>query len=140
MKFLLFLLVLSLALFLNVVFTTLPLVLVVLLAFGLAQKSSVVFLAAFVYGIILDIFLLHLIGESAMFFLCALFLAFLYQKKLDVSSIYFMFIYCTFTCLIYLFIFRVNYVIWQTLGSSVIGLFCFVLFKPKVKYVSYGGL
>lgn len=69
--------------------TSLPLVLFTLILLAVKVRSSDVFLYAFVSGIVLDIMLVHPLGVSSIFFLSALLVIFLYERKYELSSLIF---------------------------------------------------
>lgn len=69
--------------------TSLPLVLLCLILLAVKTRTSDVFLIAFLSGLILDIMLVHPIGESSIFFLTVLLVIFLYERKYELSSLVF---------------------------------------------------
>lgn len=69
-----------------------PLVLMVLTLLYCSYRTEWIFLVAFASGILLDIFLVRPVGITSSFFLIFLFLIFLYQKKFEVTSPYFVFL------------------------------------------------
>ncbi len=85
--------------------TTLPLVLIVLLCGLIINKRRTVFYAAFVSGLLLDIFLLQTPGGSALFLLLFLYLILLYQKKYEINSYPFVAVSSFVGSYLYLFIF-----------------------------------
>lgn len=70
--------------------TTLPLTLLLLIVLYCLTRADWIFIAAFVAGIILDVFLIRPLGVSSIFFLSTLLLIFLYQRKFEITSMYFM--------------------------------------------------
>lgn len=84
-------LIFFLALFFQGSITTLPLLLIVLLLLYIFYRHEIVFLLAFISGVILDSLLVRSVGQSSIFFLSFLFLVFLYQRKFEISSYYFIF-------------------------------------------------
>src|SRR5262245_36757173 len=69
--------------------TTIPLLLGLLLVWYCLTQEKWIFIVAFFSGIFLDVFLVRQIGVSSLFFLVVLYLLFLYQRKFEISSYYF---------------------------------------------------
>lgn len=69
--------------------TSLPLVLLMLILLAVKVRSPNVFLYAFVSGLMLDIILVYPPGVSSVFFLSALLVIFLYERKYELSSLIF---------------------------------------------------
>ena len=67
--------------------TPTPLVWVVLLLIATMQRKTLGFFLGFVAGILLDIFILHPIGESSSIFMVFLFLVTLYERKYETQSL-----------------------------------------------------
>lgn len=84
--FVVLILLLIIATFLEGTMVALPLVLVCLLCFATVQKDASIFLLAFFAGLLLDILTLHPPGLSSLFFILILFLVFLYQRKYEINS------------------------------------------------------
>lgn len=80
---------LIIAVILQGVATSLPLVLLILILLAVKVRSSDVFLLAFISGIVLDIILVHPLGASSVFFLIVLLVIFLYERKYELSSLIF---------------------------------------------------
>lgn len=68
---------------------SLPFVFITLLFFAVTSQSRRVFLFALISGIILDAMMVRTIGSSSLFFCTFLFLVFLYQRKFEITSVYF---------------------------------------------------
>lgn len=90
--FLLFVVLLFLSLFLEGTVTTLPLVVVLLLLLMINRREGVVFVLAFISGLLLDILRLQTFGGTSLFLLCFLFLVLLYQRKYEIDSLPFVMI------------------------------------------------
>src|SRR6266700_5012533 len=67
--------------------TTLPLVLIFLLLLAIRRRDEVVFVVAFISGLVLDILRLHTVGGTSLFLLCFLFLVLLYERKYEIDSL-----------------------------------------------------
>lgn len=82
--------VLGLVLFLAILFEgtafSLPLVLNVLLVFYVIYGDSFVFPAAFFSGILLDLLLVRIVGQSSLFFITFLFIISLYESKFETKT------------------------------------------------------
>jgi cell shape-determining protein MreD len=90
--FLPFLILLLLVIFFEGTVTTLPLVVVLLLLLMINRRDGVVFILAFVSGLLLDLLRLQPLGETSLFLLCFLFLVLLYQRKYEIDSLPFVMI------------------------------------------------
>ena len=88
MKYLPFVL-LILAFFLESTIFAWPLVLGVLILFTALYREQWVLVVACVSGIILDILTFHFVGSSSLFFLVAMGVIFLYQRKFEIHSPFF---------------------------------------------------
>lgn len=128
MKKLFLCLVLFIAVFFEGSFTTIPLVLDVLLVSFVLSRDSWVFLASFLLGILLDIISLRLIGTTSIVFIILLFILTLYEKKFEVKTVYFVFLSSFFGSLIFLIVFRYDYVLQQAMISSFIAVLIFKIF------------
>lgn len=82
--FLLFLL--ALAVLFEGTVTMLPLVLICLLCLTIVTRDTIVFVAAFVAGILLDVFALRTVGITSLFLLSFVLLILLYQRKYEIYS------------------------------------------------------
>lgn len=89
MKYILTFIFLLIALFLQVAFLQLPFVLICLLVLAITIKEQWVFFVAFLMGILLDMLSFHLIGLSSLFFLLVLGVVFLYERKFEIQSFFF---------------------------------------------------
>lgn len=121
-------LVLFIAVFFEGSFTTIPLVLDVLLVSFVLSRDSWVFLASFLLGILLDIISLRLIGTTSIVFIILLFILTLYEKKFEVKTVYFVFLSSFFGSLIFLIVFGYDYVLQQAMISSFIAVLIFKIF------------
>ena len=84
--FIIFLIILTLAILLEGTVTTLPLVFLCLLCFAIIIQDWRIFPLAFGAGILLDMFAVRPVGSASMFFLILFFLLLLYQRKYEITS------------------------------------------------------
>lgn len=89
MKIFLIITVCLVAIFLETTFISLPFVLISLLLLGVIFKEAWIFPAAFLSGIFLDMLSFRAIGVSSLFFILMLGGIFLYQRKFEIQSIFF---------------------------------------------------
>lgn len=130
---------LCLMLFLSVLlgsFTTIPVVLDVLLVLYIFNRNSWIFFAAFICGLLLDFMLLKTVGITSLIFVSFLFLINLYEKKFEITTMQFIFFSSFFGSVFYLIIYGYNYILLQSIINSVIAVGLFKIFgrieKKKV--------
>lgn len=128
MKFLLFILILILAIFEGSV-TTIPLTLVFLSALYVWYDIDIVLLFAFLSGIIIDMITLKFIGMTSIFFVTFVFILSLYGKKFETKTIQFAISSAFFGSLFYLIIFKYSYPVQQAMVSSIIAIVLFIVFS-----------
>lgn len=105
MQYLLYLL-LSIAILLEGSITSLPLVLSILLVLAVNLRKQDVFVVAFLAGFLLDVLLVRPVGVTSIFFLCILLLVFLYEKKYEIKSLFFVILFTGLSSAVYLMIFH----------------------------------
>lgn len=119
----------SLTILLSVIFeasvTSIPLTLAALVLFSFFLKKESAFTLAFLSGILLDLLSFQITGISSVFFLFSLFVVYLYQTKIEQSSI-FLFIASFIAGVLYLFVIKGSFSIFASLVSS---LLVFILFS-----------
>ena len=91
MQYFLLFLFLLISVFLEAVWTTLPLTLCLLLVISIFKKDHKVFILAFLAGLLLDLSLVRSLGFSSIFFTLFLFIVFLYENKFEAETIPFVF-------------------------------------------------
>lgn len=112
-------------------FATIPFSLAVLVVSAVIFRKSWVFFAAFLLGLIIDLFQLRFLGQTALFFVIFVFLVFLYERKFETQTLAFVF-FATFSgSLIYLLIFGYNNVLIQSIINAIIGVLFFKLLWLK---------
>jgi hypothetical protein len=102
--------------------TTLPLTLMLLIIFYCFYRDDVIFLYACISGIFLDMMLVRHIGASSIFFLVILFLIFLYQKKFEIASYYFVFFALFIGTIGYLFFFSLTDNFFVSISTVLLGM------------------
>jgi rod shape-determining protein MreD len=105
MQYLLYVL-LGIAVLLEGSITSLPLVLSMLLVLAVNLRKQDVFVAAFLAGFLLDVLLVRPVGVTSIFFLCMLLLVFLYEKKYEIKSLFFVVLFAGLSSALYLMIFH----------------------------------
>lgn len=140
MKYVLFFILLCICIFFQISSTFLPLSFIILLVWGIESENIIPLLLAFVSGIIIDISLLNDLGQSSLYFLIALLLVFLYERKFEVKSIQFVFFASFFSTLLYFLLFHGSFYILESFLCSLLGVGLFVfsrlVFAPKKKTFS----
>ncbi len=120
------------------VFTTIPLTLLVILFITIVLRESDVFIFAFLSGLLLDIFSYRVLGISSAIFVTLITLVFLYQRKFEIESFNFLVLISFSGTLVYLFITGASNLIFQTLFSTLLISFSYLVFKKtnkkKLKY------
>ncbi|HZJ18568.1 MAG TPA: hypothetical protein VFD45_03050 [Patescibacteria group bacterium] len=120
------------AFFCELVLTSIPLILIMLLNLFIFSKKEWVFILAFIVGILFDILALRPIGFSSIFYISSLFLISLYERKFETTTIYFVFIMSVILSAIYLVLFS-RFSILESIFSGVLGALVF-LFLNYLKH------
>jgi len=123
------------SLFLESSITTLPLVFLTLLCFAVLTRKDWIFVIAFIAGLALDALSFRALGQSSLYFILYIFLVFLYERKFEISTKYFIFIASFLGSFGFLIIFSYNNVVLQSLISSIIGVLIFSIFSRFHKNV-----
>lgn len=110
-------------------FTTIPVALSVLLVLYIFNTDSWVFFAAFVCGLLLDFVLLRTAGITSLIFISFLLLINLYEKKFEIKTTHFILFFSFIGSLVYLEIYKQNYVIQQSIVNSLIAVLIFKVFS-----------
>lgn len=120
------------------VFTTIPLTLLIILFITIVLRESDVFIFAFLSGLLLDIFSYRALGISSAIFVTLITLIFLYQRKFEIESFNFLVLISFSGILVYLFVTGASNLIFQTLFSTLLISFSYLVFKKtnkkKLKY------
>lgn len=107
---------------------SLPLVLDFILVYYIFERKAWIFALAFILGLILDIFHLRLLGLTSIFFVVFIFIITLYERKFEIKTTAFVLFFSFIGSLIFLFIFGYNYVLLQSIVSSLIAVVLFKVF------------
>lgn len=116
--------------------TTMPLVLMSLMLLTIHLKHQDMFFYAFISGVILDVFLVRQIGVSSVFFLISLLLIFLYDRKYELQTPFFVTLITFFSTMMYFIIFPSPQMLVISVTTTLLSLFIFHLmrvFQPNVK-------
>lgn len=107
--------------------TTVPLVLVILTVYMILKKQTRFFYAGFAGGIILDSLTVRVLGSSSAFFVIWLYLLLLYDRKYEIRTSTFVFLSIFFGSVIFLYIFRINYILLNAIMASSGGFLLYLL-------------
>ena len=133
MKFLA-IIILILALILESTVTTLPLILISLLCFMVISKDNSLFIAAFIFGLLLDLALFKTPGLSSICLVIFLFLVLLYQNKFEIATNSFILVASFLGSLGFLLVLHYNnLVLFESIVSSLLALLLFIAFKRFTK-------
>lgn len=123
------------SLFLESSVTTLPLVFLTVLCLAVLTSKEWIFVIAFIAGVLLDALSFRALGQSSLYFILYIFLVFLYERKFEISTKYFIFIASFLGSFGFLIIFSYNNLILQSLMSSIIGVLIFSILSRFHKNV-----
>lgn len=123
------------SLFLESSVTTLPLVFLTVLCLTVLTSKEWIFVIAFIAGVLLDALSFRALGQSSLYFILYIFLVFLYERKFEISTKYFIFIASFLGSFGFLIIFSYNNLILQSLMSSIIGVLIFSILSRFHKNV-----
>lgn len=123
---LLILILLIIALILESSVTTASLIIPIIVVATVLLRDSVVFLLAFIFGILLDILGFKMVGVTSLFLTFLVFLILMYEKKFEIQTPSFI-IFSTFlSSFIFLIIFQRGNLIFQSIFSTLIA---YILFE-----------
>ncbi|MBI5044570.1 MAG: hypothetical protein HZC02_01460 [Candidatus Levybacteria bacterium] len=120
---------LIIALYIEAVFTSLPIVLMALLLVTVFTKDTFVFGLSFIFGLLIDIFLVRHIGQSSLFFICSVLLVFLYERKFETKSLPFIVGASVVLSSAYFFVYPSPHPFLQIIISSIVASANFLLFS-----------
>ena len=129
MNNLFFFLLLFVAVFIEGVVVSTPLVLDVIFVFYILKRGSWLFLPAFISGVFLDVLFVRTLGLSSLFFTLFIFIVALYERKFEIATYPFVFLSSFFGGILYLILFRYDHVIEQAMVSSIIAILLFKTFS-----------
>jgi len=123
------------AIFLESALMSLPLTLVVLLFAAIYTRDSLIFLLAFLAGLILDIFSLRTLGISSLYFVTFVFVIFLYQKKFETGTLQFLAIFAFLGSILYLIFLGTSQVFIHSILATILATISFLFYKKTKKAV-----
>ncbi len=113
--------------FLEGTVTTLPLVFVLLLSALILKRRRLVFYAAFISGLLLDLLTVRTIGSEIIFFLLFFYLVLLYQKKYEINSYPFVLVSSFVGSYLFLLLFGYGNVLAQSAVSCIVAIVLFTV-------------
>ncbi|OGH11059.1 MAG: hypothetical protein A3B38_02640 [Candidatus Levybacteria bacterium RIFCSPLOWO2_01_FULL_36_13] len=113
---------------------SLPLALSILVTFSFIYKKEWLLALSLIIGVVLDALALRTIGASSLFFLVAIFVIFLYEKKIE-ASIQVVFLSNFVLVFLYTFLIKGNFSVAASFLASSFGIILFIIFN-KLKTVS----
>ena len=119
--------------------SSLPILLIFFLCITIVRKELWIFPLAFIFGILLDVFQIHPLGETSLFFCIFFFLVLLYKRKYEIDSFPFLLVASFFGSFIYLLIFHYNDIILQSIINSCLSIVIYVflhIFNKNSKAIS----
>ncbi len=122
-------------LWLESVVTTIPLFLIGVLMMIIlysSRKSNLVFVLAFLGGLVLDVSAVRYPGGTSLFLTCWLFFILLYVRKYEIDTIPFVIVSSFFGIFLYLWFFGYGDILIQSVVGSIISCVLFVIFKRMV--------
>ncbi|KKQ34918.1 MAG: hypothetical protein US51_C0022G0005 [Microgenomates group bacterium GW2011_GWA2_37_6] len=120
---------LAAAVFLESSITTLPLVLSVILFSSVVLRKNEVFLLSFISGLFLDILAFRTIGLSSLYLVLFVFVIFLYEKKFEIETLYFVGLFSFLGSAGYLFLIGSKGGLIQASVMTLITALSFLIFK-----------
>ena len=112
---------------------SLPLTLCMLFVLYIVYRQSLLFAIAFSMGLLIDIFLLRTIGMSSMFFVVAIFIVFLYERKFETQTFPFVVFSSFLGSIIYMVVFGYGFLLSQGFLTALIAAGVFALVKKRTK-------
>lgn len=106
---------------------SLPLILDLIVILHIYKRESWVFVASFFIGIVLDIMQVRPFGHTGLFFIIALFIIFLYERKYETATREFVFFFTLLAGGVYLWIFNGSFSALPALVNSLVAVGLFLL-------------
>ncbi len=138
---------LLLLLFIEGLITTAPLVFVTLMVFFICTKKEIVFLFAFIAGILLDALLVLPLGLHSLFFVVFLLFVILYERKFEIQTIPFVLLSASIGSFCYVIAFDNNSLLlqmYEVCAGTVFAIVLFFIFRTFTKnphpHASHGGV
>ncbi len=130
----LLLLIIVLFLWLEITVTSLPLFLIavlVMLVLYPAKHSNLVFVLAFLGGLVLDVSAVAHLGGASLFLTCWLFLILLYERKYEIDTVPFVLVSSFSGTFLYLWFFGYGDIFIQSIAGSFLSGVLFITFRGK---------
>lgn len=108
------------------VFTTMPLVLTVLVVYYSLHFREAVYFSSWAAGVFLDVFSIRVIGLTGIFFFVFWAVVLLYERKFEIKTPQFVFLAIFFGCVLYLISFGYEHVFAQSFVSGALGTILFI--------------
>lgn len=142
MKTWLFWVLLAVALLFQATLTTLPIALILLLVAYVVVREPWILFAGVIVGALLDIVSVHTLGQTSIFFILFLFSAFLYERKFEIRTLPFVFLWVSLGNALYIWINGYGNVMSQAIVGGWLAMGLFLLFqrlipeesKPDLRY------
>lgn len=115
------------------IFTTMPLVVAVLLVYYSLHQRYAVYLASWAAGVFLDVFSIRAIGLTSIFLFVFWGVVMLYERKFEIKTPQFVFLATFFGCALYLVSFGYEEVFVQSFISGVLGTALFIVLKSTIE-------
>ncbi len=128
MKFIGLFLFLIIALVLEVTLIQLPLVFLILFVIAVTYQDIWIFPVSLGFGLLLDGLTFRPLGESSLFFILFLLLVFLYERKFELRSIWFVIFMSCVGSLLFMYLFGHVFIVLQLFVSIFLGILLFFLF------------
>lgn len=129
---------LVLALFFEIFITTIPFIVGIFILLSIVWRKNWIFFAAFLAGIVFDIFTLRAIGSTSVFLIFLVFLIFIYQNKFEIETLPFVFVSSFISSVAFLIILGYSGLIIEPLIVSLVslGLFKFLSSGSRGKIIN----
>jgi cell shape-determining protein MreD len=125
MQYVLIGLIIFLALFLQASITTVPLLLVIIVLLYIFYRTTWIFFLAFFAGILFDTVSVRPIGLTSIFLLVFLLCVFLYQKKFEIGSYYFIGFMLFVAGIVYAWMYMLSFGFFIGCSCALLGILCF---------------
>ena len=111
---------------------SLPLVMLVLIPVTVIYKDNLLFVLAFVFGILLDMLSFKTIGYSSAFFCILIFLILMYERKFEIHSNYFVIFAAAISSLFFGVFYNYPNIFLGTIVSTILAVTIYMLFKMTI--------
>jgi rod shape-determining protein MreD len=111
---------------------TVPLTFSILLVLFLLYKRDIVLVYAFVAGLLLDALTVRVIGSTSLFFCIILGIILLYQRKFEITSLFFLMITSFIGSFLYGLLFGLENLVLQSVISVIISVMFFLILHKRI--------